>query len=181
VWWFWEKKTDLFDGRRKSMLHVAPERCLEDRLKKTIGQGYLTADFMNPRAMVRMDITDIQYPEDSFDVVYCSHVLEHVPNDIKAMSEIRRVLKKDGWAVLLVPVTAEATYEDPSITDPRERLEKFGQEDHVRRYGPDFADRLRSVGFVVEVFDVSSLATPEEVQRMGFGPEAGDIFYCRKG
>jgi SAM-dependent methyltransferase len=99
---------------------------------------------MNPRAMVRMDITDIQYPKDTFDVIYCSHVLEHVVDDRKAMREFHRVLRPDGWALLLVPITVEKTFEDPSVTDPEERLSVFGQEDHVRCYGPDYVERLRN-------------------------------------
>lgn len=130
--------------------------------------------------MVRMDITDIQYPDDSFDVIYCSHVLEHVQEDVKAMRELRRVLKPDGWAVLLVPITAETTYEDPAVVDPRERLEKFGQEDHVRRYGWDYIDRLRSAGFNVEMFRVSDLASDADALRLGLGQAAGEIYCCRK-
>jgi len=179
-WLFAEQKTNLFDKREKQVLHIAPEPCLEPQLKRRLGRGYLTADFMDPRAMVRMDITDIQYPDDSFDVIYCSHVLEHVQEDVKAMRELRRVLKPDGWAVLLVPITAETTYEDPAVVDPRERLEKFGQEDHVRRYGWDYIDRLRSAGFNVEMFRVSDLASDADALRLGLGQAAGEIYCCRK-
>lgn len=179
-WLFAEQKTNLFDKREKQVLHIAPEPCLEPQLKRRLGRGYLTADFMDPRAMVRMDITDIQYPDDSFDVIYCSHVLEHVQEDVKAMRELRRVIKPDGWAVLLVPITAETTYEDPAVVDPRERLEKFGQEDHVRRYGWDYIDRLRSAGFNVEMFRVSDLASDADALRLGLGQAAGEIYCCRK-
>jgi len=96
-------------------------------LGNQLNDGYLTADLSNPKAMVKMDITDIQYPDESFDVIYCSHVLEHVPDDRKAMQEFFRVLKKDGWAVLLVPIVGELTFEDPSIVDPVERTKIFGQ------------------------------------------------------
>jgi ubiquinone/menaquinone biosynthesis C-methylase UbiE len=91
-----------------------------------------------------MDITDIQYPDNTFDVIYCSHVLEHVPDDRKAMREFARVLKPEGWAVFMVSLSEEHTIEDPSITSPAERERLFGQHDHVRRYGPDFKDRLDS-------------------------------------
>lgn len=180
-WAFAEDKTTLFDGKAKSFLHVAPETCLEDRLREKIGRGYLTADYSDPRAMVKMDITDIQYPDESFDVIYCSHVLEHVQDDIGAMKEFRRVLKKDGWAVLLVPITADVTFEDPSVTDPQERLKKFGQEDHVRAYGPDYIDRLRSAGFHVEMFRPCDLYSDEEILRQGLGAAAGEIYFCRRG
>ncbi|MEJ7591899.1 MAG: methyltransferase domain-containing protein [Planctomycetaceae bacterium] len=179
-WRFAEQKTNLFDTRKKSVLHIAPEPCLAPKLRRRIGSGYLTADFSDPRAMVQMDITGIKYPDESFDVIYCSHVLEHVQEDMKAMRELWRVLKTDGWAVLLVPITVDVTYEDPAVTDPLERFEKFGQEDHVRRYGNDYIDRLRSAGFRVEMFRVSDLATSEEALRFGLGKEAGEIYFCRK-
>jgi SAM-dependent methyltransferase len=180
VWLFFQRKTNLFDGTAKKFLHVAPESCLEPRLKRLLKDGYLTADLMNPRVMIKMDITDIQYPDESFDVIYCSHVLEHVLDDRKAMSEFYRVLRSDGWAVILVPVTADVTFEDPSITTPQGRLEAFGQDDHVRRYGPDYIDRLRDAGFLVEKFDPKDLADEQEIIRMGLTSDSGSIYFCRK-
>jgi len=152
VWLFLEAKTDIFDGKPKTMLHVAPESCFESKFKKRIKGDYLTADLTSPSAMVKMDITDIQYPDQSFDVIYCSHVLEHVPDDKKAIREFFRVLKKDGWAILLVPITSEKTFEDLSIVDPKEQFKAFGQEGHVRAYGPDYVDRLTDAGFTVKIF-----------------------------
>jgi len=96
VWLFFERMTDLFDGGPKKVLHIAPEHAFK-ALKKRLGDGYLTADLNNPRAMVRMDITDIQFPSDTFDVIYCSHVLEHVPDNRRAIRELYRVLKPKGW------------------------------------------------------------------------------------
>jgi SAM-dependent methyltransferase len=162
------------------MLHVAPEPCIEVRLRRRLGAGYLTADLMNTGAMVKMDIMDIQYPDESFDVIYCSHVLEHVPDDRKAMREFRRVLKRGGWAILLVPINAGKTYEDPSITEPAERLRVFGQEDHVRNYGPDYVDRLREAGFAVTETRVPDLVSPEDAQLMGLTQAAGEIYSCRR-
>jgi len=130
--------------------------------------------------MVKMDVTNIQFPNESFDVIYCSHVLEHIPDDRRAMREFCRVLKSDGWAILLVPVTSDQTFEDPSIVDPKERLKAFGQEDHVRRYGPDYIDRLSDAGFNVEMTKVSDLADSTEAVRMGLTPVSGDIYYCTK-
>jgi len=107
-------------------------------------------------------------------------VLEHVPDDRKAMRELRRVLKPEGWAILLVPITEHATYEDPTITDPRERLRAFGQEDHVRRYGRDYPDRLREAGFDVEEIAAGDFLDAAQVERMGITPAAGEIFFCRR-
>jgi SAM-dependent methyltransferase len=161
------------------MLHIAAERCLRSRFRTRLDSGYLTADLEKP-AMVRMDITDIQYPDESFDAICCSHVLEHVPDDRRAMREICRVLKSSGWAILLVPITADRTFEDPSVTDPEERLRLFGQADHVRRYGPDYTDRLREAGFGVEVVCVSDLVGEKQARRMGLIRHAGAIYYCTR-
>jgi hypothetical protein len=180
LWLYLQTHTDLFDGRPKRVLHVAPERCLQEQLRERLGPGYLTADLLDERVMVKMDITAIQYPAATFDVIYCSHVLEHVPNDRRAMREFRRVLKPDGWAVLLVPVTAERTFEDPSVVDPRQRLRLFGQEDHVRRYGPDYVDRLEEAGFDVAEINVPDLFSDDEARRMGIARCAGSIHVCRR-
>ena len=180
VWRYFETKTDLFDGRPKRVLHVAPERCFTPRLRRRLGLGYTTADLRDPRAMLRMDITRIELPDGSFDVVYCSHVLEHVPDDRAALRELHRVLRPGGWAILLVPITAERTIEDPSVLDPLARLKTFGQRDHVRRYGPDFVDRLREAGFAVKVERVRDCFEPGAAIRMGLTPASGDIHHCVK-
>lgn len=180
LWLFLSRKTNLFDGTPGKILHVAPERCLEPRFREQLDGDYLTADLMDPRAMVKMDITDIPYPDQSFDIIYCSHVLEHVDDDRKAMREFFRVLKDDGWAILLVPITRAETYEDPSIVEPLERLKAFGQEDHVRRYGPDYVDRLHDAGFNVEITDVNDLVTNDEAVTMGLKANLGKIHFCTK-
>ncbi|MEE9571915.1 MAG: class I SAM-dependent methyltransferase [Candidatus Neomarinimicrobiota bacterium] len=180
LWLYLSRKTDIFDGQPKKMLHIAPEKCFESRFKKLFGDNYLTADLFNPHVMVKMDITNIEYAAESFDIIYCSHVLEHVQDDKKAMREINRVLKNDGWAILLVPITVEKTFEDPSIIDPVERLKYFGQENHVRRYGIDYIDRLREAGFIVEISKVSDLVRSDEVVKMGLTSASGNIYYCTK-
>lgn len=179
LWLFLKEKTDFFTGKQKRMLHVAPERWLEIKFKEVIGQGYLTADLYNPKAMIKMDITDIQYPQQSFDYIYCNHVLEHVVEDVKAMTEFHRVLKSDGWAILLVPITNEKTYEDASIVDPKERLKAFGQSDHVRKYGADYVDRLGEAGFTVDTIRVKDLVNDAQAIKMGL-PAHLKIFYCTK-
>jgi SAM-dependent methyltransferase len=179
LWLFFERKTDLFDGRPKSMLHIAPERCLVPRLRKRLGIGYITADLHDPAADVQLDVTDIHYPPDNFDVIYCSHVLEHVPDDRKALKQMQRVLKPDGWAVIMVPITTNTTYEDPTVTDPRERRRLFGQNDHVRRYGRDFVSRLLDAGFDVRVFGALDVGDETELELMGLSG-GGEIFWCSK-
>jgi SAM-dependent methyltransferase len=180
IWLFLQMNTDLFDGKPKKMLHIAPEQCFESKFRERLGKDYLTADLFNPNVMVKMDITNIQYPDSSFDVIYCSHVLEHVLDDKQAMSEFYRVLNTNRWAILNVPITSKTTYEDATIVDPEERLKAFGQKDHVRRYGPDYLDRLRDAGFTVEIIKVKDLANDEDAVRMGLTPASGDIYYCTK-
>lgn len=180
VWMYFKKMTNLFNGSNKKMLHVAPEPCFESQLKSRIGADYVTADLSDPRAMVTMDITNIQYPDESFDVIYCSHVLEHVQDDKKAMREFHRVLKRDGWAILLVPISGEKTIEDPTISDPSERRRLFGREDHVRRYGVDYLNRLREAGFKVKVIVQSDFLTNAESILFGITEASGEIYYCTK-
>lgn len=174
---FFQRETNLFTPPSKKMLHVAPEPAFMVMFRKSKNIEYLSADLYDPNAMVKMDITDIQYPDNHFDVIYCSHVLEHVMDDKKAMREFLRVLKPSGWAVLQVPIMAEKTIEDPSITDPEERLRVFGQHDHVRRYGKDYKDRLAETGFNVRVIHATDFATDEEIKKMRLGSE---IYYCTK-
>ena len=178
TWLFLQRRTNLFDGSFKRVLHVAPERIFQKRLRRMLGEGYLTADLYNPRAMIRMDVTDIPFGNDTFDVIYCSHVLEHVEDDRRAMREFCRVLKPGGWALLLVPISEEVTFEDPTVTDPAERARIFGQADHVRRYGADYADRLVSAGFDVQRFEPAEYVTEGEIARMRLVNERCDMYLC---
>ena len=147
VWLYLQKRTDFFDGKSKKMLHVAPEPCFVSKLRQCLGRNYLSADLVNPQAMVKMDITNIEYPDQSFDIIYCCHVLQHCRDDRKAMHEFYRILATEGWLLLQEPVTTEQTIEDPSVIDPQDRLRVFGQHDRVRRYGPDYLERLRETAF----------------------------------
>lgn len=182
VWLFLHRLTNLFDGSSRTMLHVAPEIQFENGLRAAVGPSYITADLLDPRAKVKMDITNIQYPDSFFDVIYCSHVLEHIPNDRLAMREFVRVLKPSGWAVIMVPCYPDRgkTFEDPSVTDPKERLRLFGQEDHVRIYGNDFIDRLNAAGFDVRVIRSSDFLSPAEIARFNLTTHSGDVFLCTK-
>lgn len=179
VWLFFERRTDLLRAPRKRMLHVAPEPCIARRLGRARHLDWLSADLQMARAMVKMDVTQIQFPQDTFDVIYCSHVLEHVPDDRAAMREFARVLKPGGWAVLQVPITTERTFEDPSIVEPADRERVFGQWDHVRRYGLDYAERLTESGLEVRVLSAGEIATPAEIESMRLDPDEM-VFFCRR-
>jgi len=178
VWLFFKQRTNLFDPSPKRMLHIAPERIFVSKFTHIFNIDYLTADLNDPSAMVKMDITNIQYPDDSFDVIYCSHVLEHVSEDRKAMRELNRVLKPDGWMVLLVPLTTKITFE-PSSSTPAERKRLFGHSEHVRSYGPDFKDRLEEAGFIVKVFSAVEIIGVNDLPRMSV-PYSEIIFFCTK-
>lgn len=178
-WCFAKNFTNLFDGQAKKLLHVAPEVLLTERLKAIPGIDYLSSDLSRPTAMVKMDLTDIQYPDNQWDIIICSHVLEHIPDDRKAMREMCRVLKPGGWFSVQVPVRETPTYEDWSITEPEERVKAFGQFDHVRVYGPDLADRLCECGFDAKMVQAGKVLPIAEVRRYGIKPKA-ILFHCVK-
>ncbi len=168
VLWLWLRDRVPAGAR---VLHVAPELGLAHRLKE-LSTNYLSVDLDSPHAMKRCDITAIPEPDASFDVVICNHVLEHIPDDRKAMRELRRVLTPGGLAVLQHPVHDRPdTYEDAGVVDPASRLRVFGQEDHVRIYGWDMLDRLREAGFVdVAVPEPCDDYSPAERARYGLLP-----------
>jgi hypothetical protein len=161
----------------QNMLHVAPEAALTKRFASIPQMNYLSADLYDPRAMITMDICNIQFADHTFDLIYCSHVLEHVANDGQALREFQRILKPTGAAVILVPIIAESTSEDPTVTDPVERERRFGQHDHVRAYGPDVIERIAEAGFYVRAIKTEDLASPDEIRRFDVDP--GEmIFLC---
>jgi SAM-dependent methyltransferase len=178
AWLFLRGHTNLWDGAPKRFLHVAPEVALSTRFTRIPGVDYLTGDLAPGKAMIRLDITQIDFPDSSFDVIYCSHVLEHIPDDRKAMREFRRVLRPGGWAIIMVPMPRAETFEDAAVTDPAERARVFGQSDHVRIYGRDFPGRLREAGFEVEVVSAVDTTGPTAFARMGLLPH-DLIFHCR--
>lgn len=180
VWLYLVERTELFQ-RPHRMLHVAPESHLGPCLQLQPHIDYLSADLDPLAGMVELDVTDIDLPDASFDVIYASHVLEHVPDDRRAMRELFRVLRPGGWAVLQVPIWGATTIEDPSITDPAERTRLFGQEDHVRMYGRDgvYEQRLRDAGFDVSVVPFVRELAPELVTRFRLR-DAEDIHLCRR-
>lgn len=173
LWLLLEFFTDLYDEPHR-MLHIAPEPQLAARLAAQANITYTSADLASPHAMEHFDITDIPYPDATFSVIVCCHVLEHVPDDARAMRELRRVLKPGGWAVLDTPVHHDraTTDEDPSVTDPAERKRRFGQPDHVRIYGRDFSDRLVAAGFLVHRFKIAK-RLGDDAERFGLHKSEG--------
>jgi len=168
MWLFLKNETSFFTSSKKiKTLHIAPEQCFLKIFKKQKNLDYVTSDLESPIADVKADICNLPFKDDSFDVVFCNHVLEHIPDDKKAMQELFRVLKKGGFGVFQIPqdMSRENTFEDASITDKEERTKIFGQYDHVRVYGRDYFNKLRSVGFKVDEVDYTQRITPEELER----------------
>jgi predicted SAM-dependent methyltransferase len=188
LWLFFQKYTNILSKPQQSILHVAAESCIKNRIGKLHGKNYVTADLKNQNAMVKMDIMEIQYSDEAFDIIICNHVLEHVIDDIKAMKEIYRVLKKGGWAILLVPIAnIEKTYEDETITSDGGRFWAFGQGNHIRKYGKDYEERLKSVGFNVKIIGSDELAGDDGIEKMrlkenveAWGFMETKIYYCKK-
>jgi SAM-dependent methyltransferase len=172
-------ETDVFSEHVR-LLHVAPERNLYKAFSKRQNIDYLTAD-LNPSAgMIKMDITDIQYNDDSFDAIICCHVLEHVSDDRKAMSELYRTLKPGGWAVLQVPISLllHETFEDATITTPEGREKAFGQWNHMRLYARDYQDRLERVGFSVKEFKWTASSKGYGGSANRYGLNEDEVIYC---
>lgn len=176
--WLYLKETSNFFDQKLQVLHIAPEACFINRFEKIHGNGYITADIESPLAKVKMDIHQIPFQENTFDVVLCNHVLEHVDNDIKAMSEITRVLKPNGFAILQVPFfnpIPDVTFEDKSITDPAAREKAYGQDDHVRKFGKDYIQRIEQAGMKGIEDDFALKLSDEEAFR--FGIVRGEMIY----
>lgn len=183
------EKTNLLNENSKlKLLHIAPEQPLYNVLKKHGHITYIKCD-LSPNSpdlreingVQKIDITNITFRDNSFDVILCNHVLEHVEDDHKAMKELYRVMNEGGWGIFQVPIKhrSEQTYEDFSITSPRERKKAFGQHDHVRIYGRDYAERLSNAGFTVIRDDYASSFSEEDRFKFGINPRE-IIFLCKK-
>ncbi|WMJ75211.1 methyltransferase domain-containing protein [Cytophagaceae bacterium ABcell3] len=174
VWHFIENKLAILN-RNAKLLHVAPEHAFYQVFKNQKNLTYVAGDKMvdgysNQKGVQNIDLTKLSFPDNEFDFVLCNHVLEHIPDDGAAMSEIYRVLKSQGTAIITVPINEsfEKTYENPSITSPKDRKEHFGQWDHVRWYAPDIKDRLEKHGFTVEMNRYGKEFSTEAFERFGF-------------
>jgi SAM-dependent methyltransferase len=180
LWLYLRNRTTLFSEPLR-VLHFAPEWTIEKRLRRCSNLDYTSADLDPDRAMVRMDLTDIPHPDGSFDVALCSHVLEHVADDRKAMSELYRILKPGGWAIVMVPLDHERarTFEDPRVVSPEERERLFWQADHVRLYGRDLHERLEEAGFGVSVESYRPEPAKDVVRRYGLR-QHDEIYLCSK-
>ena len=168
LWLFLKDETDFFTSKEKQkVLHIAPEQCFLTIFRQQKNLDYITSDLESPIADVKADICNLPFKDNSFDVVFCNHVLEHITDDTKAMQELYRVLKTNGMGIFQIPqdLSREKTFEDNSITDRKERAKIFGQYDHVRVYGRDYFNKLRSIGFSVDEIDYTKKITPEKLEK----------------
>jgi SAM-dependent methyltransferase len=164
LWLYLKNETVLFEKKIK-LLHFAPEQAFYKRFKKLSNIQYDTIDINSPLAKIKADICDLPIKENTYDFILCNHVLEHVLDDNKAMSELYRVLKKGGIGIFQVPIDMkrEKTFQDDSITDKLERNKIFGQYDHVRIYGKDYFNKLEDTGFKVQQVDYSKKFSDKEI------------------
>ncbi len=166
LWLYLHNETDFFSAKKK-VLHFAPEQCFLKRFRKLDNLNYTTTDLLSPIADVKADICDLPFEDNSYDTILCNHVLEHIPDDSKAMKELFRVLKPGGYGIFQIPqdLNRETTFEDNTITVKDERAKIFGQYDHVRVYGRDYFDKLRSIGFKVEEVDYTASLSTEDIEK----------------
>ena len=167
LFWLYLKNETTFFSDPLRVLHFAPEQAFVQKFKKQKNLTYTTTDLNSPIADVKADICDLPFKDNSFDFIICNHVLEHIPDDTKAMQELYRVLAPSGTAIVQVPYDAkrEITFEDNTITDQRERTRIFGQYDHLRVYGMDYFKKLSSIGFEVNALDYTSGMTSDDIER----------------
>jgi len=166
LWLYLKNETDLFTKPQR-LLHFAPEQAFYKRFKDMDHLDYTTTDLNSPLAEVKADICNLPFESNSFDVILCNHVLEHIPEDKKALSELYRVLKPGGYGIFQVPQERDraVTFEDNTITDKKNRAKIFGQYDHIRVYGNDYFDRLRAIGFVVNEVDYTSTMPVSDIDK----------------
>src|SRR5690606_1652262 len=166
LWLYLKNETDFFTAPKK-VLHFAPEQAFYKRFRNQKNLHYTTTDLNSPLADVKADICNLPFKDNEFDVIFCNHVLEHIPDDTKAMQELYRIMKPGGYGIFQIPqdLSRAKTFEDDSITDRKERAKIFGQYDHVRIYGLDYFYKLRSIGFSVAEVDYTAQLSDVEVTR----------------
>lgn len=171
LWLYLKNETDFFSAPKK-VLHFAPEQAFYKLFRNQKNLDYTTTDLFSPLADVKADICNLPFENDTYDIILCNHVLEHIPDDTKAMQELYRVLKPGGMGVFQIPqdLKRAETFSDDTITDQKERAQIFGQYDHVRIYGRDYFDKLRSIGFTVIEEDYTKKLSPEMVTQYCLAP-----------
>jgi SAM-dependent methyltransferase len=189
LWKYLHATTNIFTNTQKmKVLHVAPEKCFYDAFAKNKNITYVPCDlypevydYGGKAKITKVDVTNIPFAENFFDVIICNHVLEHVTNDTVAMAELFRVMKNGGWGIFQVPIdyNRQKTFEDDTIITPEGRKKAFGQGDHVRIYGNDYKDRLALAGFTVKEDGYVNTFSKEQLAQLALMPSE-IIYYCTK-
>ena len=180
LWLYLTEKTDFFTKPYK-MLHIAPEQCFYKLFRTQKNLDYTTGDYNSPIADIHFDLHKAPFKDNTFDVIFCNHVLEHVEDANQCMRELYRIMKPGGWGIFQVPLDTnrETTLEDPSITSEADREKYYWQKDHVRLFGLDYKDKLSAAGFKVTVDDFVNTITPELQDRYRL-PKGEMIYVCKK-
>jgi len=167
--WLYLNSNSNIESQFLNVLHVAPEQVFFRKFKNFKNWTYTTTDLNSPLADIKADLCNLPFKDETYDLILCNHVLEHIIDDIKAMKEIYRVLKKGGKAILQVPLDMEKekSYEDHTIINPKDRSKHFGQYDHVRIYGMDFFKKLSNIGFRYEKIDFTSKLSDQDIIKYG--------------
>ena len=166
LWLYLQNETDFFTAPKK-VLHFAPEQAFYKLFKNQANLDYTTTDLFSPLADVKADICNLPFADNLYDIILCNHVLEHIADDTKAMQELFRVLKPGGMGIFQIPqdLNRTTTFSDDTIVDQKERAKIFGQYDHVRIYGRDYFDKLRSIGFTVLEVNYTQIIAPNLVTK----------------
>lgn len=194
VWRYLTKKSGLLTTKKSlSILHIAPEKNTQKQLRARPNITYIAGDKFSGASKytpehyggaIYLDVTDVsQFQDGTFDMIICNHVLEHVPDDVKGMQELYRVLKSGGFAILQVPVSRdiENSIEDANAVTDEERIERFGQSDHVRIYAEkDYLARLASADFSVENIPCASLFSAKEEAELWGVNQKESVYVARK-
>jgi SAM-dependent methyltransferase len=180
MWLYLKNESDFFTANKLKVLHIAPEQCFYSKFKAQKNLDYLTGDLESPLADLHFDLHHIPLEDNQFDVVFCNHVMEHVDDPIQCMTELFRVMKIGGWAIMQVPqdFSRETTYEDASITSPEDREKHFWQKDHVRLFGKDYPQWLEKSGFSVDVFELTNHYDQETIDK--FKLMQGELLYIAR-
>jgi len=181
LFWLYLKNETSFFTQEHKVLHFAPEQAFLKRFRKLENIDYTTTDLNSPIADIKADICKLPFDDNQYDFIICNHVLEHIPDDTKAMQELYRVLAPGGTAIIQVPYdrNRHISFEDDSITNPKERARIFGQYDHVRVYGMDYFKKLAAVGFIVEGVDYTAKLSVVEIEKYRL-PKGELVPVCRK-
>lgn len=167
-----------FGSRQIRLLDIAPTWCFQEFCRSFELVDYVSIDISSPIAMRKMDICNLTFEDESFDCIICYHVLEHIKDDRKALSEIYRVMRKGGWGIIQVPIHIEKTVERRELSkEEAKEICKFPS--HLRAYGRDFKQILEGAGFQVEVSDFVKKFSEDEIKRFGLD-RSEELYICKK-